>query len=397
MGRLHALDGLRGLLALYILAGHTVPFVLLPHSVAWLGSLLCHGRAAVDLFFILSGFVILQVLERSAGSGQAAAWRFLALRAGRLLPVYLLALGLACAGLAAGNPFDHMPWLGPDSPARAVLAPDWPPQAALHVAVHLLSAQGMLPPALLPDAEYAILGPAWSLSTEWQFYGLMALCLAFAPRLLSGGGGRATALLLLLGLAGLVIGDLPEAWRFGRAFLPREAWYFALGMTSHALLSGQASRRRFGGVLAAAILMSGAANKGGSALGAMVVPVIWTLCLGAERPKGWIDRALRRLLTTPPLLWCGGISYALYLIHAPLQRLLMLWLAPLVHGDWQRFTLLWLAPAVALPILSAAMIHTWVEEPVRRWSRVRLSETSPRATPPPVYGSGSSTSAAGRP
>lgn len=389
--RMRALDGLRGLLALYILAGHTVPFLWLPPDCGWLAGLVSHGRAAVDLFFALSGLVILRALEQDDRPGQLGPVPFLALRAGRLLPVYAIALGLACLGLAAGNPFAVMPWLGPDSPAHAVLEAQWPPQPAWHLATHLLLLHGVLPPLLLPGGEYAILGPAWSLSTEWQFYTLIALCLGAAPRLLTQGGARATILVLLLGALGCGIAALPAPWQFGHAFLPREAWYFALGMASHALLSGRMRAGDFAIILTGTIGLSGI--TGG--LGAMAVPIVWVVCLRAEQPKNGVDRAWRQLLLAPPLLWCGRMSYSLYLIHAPVQRFLMLAIAPWSGGNERLFTLLWILPGVLLPLLAAALIHRGVEEPVRLWSRTRiLGAARPRVTP---FGSGSNTSAAGPP
>jgi peptidoglycan/LPS O-acetylase OafA/YrhL len=57
------LDGLRGVLAFYVMLGHTLPFAPLPH---WLHWLFLHGGAGVDVFFILSGLVIVQSLEVSA-------------------------------------------------------------------------------------------------------------------------------------------------------------------------------------------------------------------------------------------------------------------------------------------------------------------------------------------
>ncbi|GAB0118202.1 acyltransferase family protein [Acidisoma sp. 7E03] len=394
--RLLALDGLRGLLALYILAGHTLPFLFLPPSVSWIAGLVSHGRAAVDLFFALSGFVILHALEPQAGTqGWAAAGRFLALRAGRLLPVYFLALALACGALAAGDPFPAMPWLGAGGVAHAVLEPGWPPQPWLHLLAHLLMLHSLLPPRLLPGAEYALLGPAWSLGTEWQFYTLMAVCLAAAPALLTGGTGRLVALLLLLGLGGLGISALPDAWRFGRAFLPREAWYFALGLASHGWLSRRLRPLPFMAVVIVAIGMSAAAREPGGGWGATAVPLVWILCLRAQQPRWRADHGLRRLLTWPPLLWCGGLSYSLYLLHAPVQRLLMLALAPLAHGDGPLFTLIWGPAALLLPLAVAALVHRTVEEPCRRWSRARiLGAARPRVTP---FGSGSNTSVAGRP
>ena len=56
MKRLECLDGLRGALAIYVMLGHMAPFATMP---AWLQRALSHGGAAVDVFFILSGFVII--------------------------------------------------------------------------------------------------------------------------------------------------------------------------------------------------------------------------------------------------------------------------------------------------------------------------------------------------
>ena len=64
MKRLECLDGLRGLLATYVLLGHMAPFAVLP---GWLQDLLSHGGAAVDVFFVLSGLVITQSLDKVHG------------------------------------------------------------------------------------------------------------------------------------------------------------------------------------------------------------------------------------------------------------------------------------------------------------------------------------------
>ena len=61
MRRMECLDGLRGVLAVYVLLGHMAPFAAAPR---WLAGLFSHGGAAVDMFFILSGMVIVGSLER---------------------------------------------------------------------------------------------------------------------------------------------------------------------------------------------------------------------------------------------------------------------------------------------------------------------------------------------
>lgn len=119
MKRLDCLDGLRGLLALYVLLGHMAPFAVLP---GWLQSAVSHGAAAVDLFFVLSGLVIVQSLDRWRGQARP----FLIARAARILPVFLpvFALSVMIQPLSCG--FERMPWLAWDSPARSICVSGWP-------------------------------------------------------------------------------------------------------------------------------------------------------------------------------------------------------------------------------------------------------------------------------
>jgi peptidoglycan/LPS O-acetylase OafA/YrhL len=401
--RLHALDGLRGLLALYILAGHTLPYVALPPTLVGIGRFVSHGRGAVDLFFTLSGLVIIGSLDHIARTPQPV-WRFLLARAGRLLPVYLIALILAAAALCLGDPFATMSWLPIGGAPHDIQEAGWPRPWFWHLAVHIVLLQGIVPSALLADGEYSILGPAWSLSTEWQFYAVMALVLACCGDRIT----RPTALqcwiigLLILGGLGPAMAALPPAWQFSRAFLPEEAWYFALGIASFVWLRSPgdgAVRLVFTITLAAACLLSWAATR----MNAALVPLAWVLCLACQvRPMSpaIVRRPLNlgyRMLTCPFLLWAGQISYSLYLTHAPVQRLLMLWLAPRADGDWSRFTLAWLGPAIALPLLVALVVHHCVEEPIRRWSHERVAAPGALRFRSPLYAAGSNTSAAGRP
>jgi peptidoglycan/LPS O-acetylase OafA/YrhL len=369
--RLRALDGLRGMLALYILAGHMAPFLLLPTPFGWLAGVLSHGRAAVELFFVLSGMVILRSLGLGESEGVSAR-QFLAARAGRLLPVYLIALAVAAAVLCLGDPLALMPWLAATGAARDIAEPVWPQPWLGHIAAHLTLTQGILPPAVLPNAEFSILGPAWSLSTEWQFYLLVAAILAFGPNRPRHGDSWRPFLLCVTaaGLIGLAMDALPPVWQPGRAFLPHEAWYFALGIASHAwrITRGRAARGWW--CLAAVSIVGLAWHQ--TPLTSWIVPAIWASCLFCDAPRPPLPlRPLAALLNGAPLQWVGGISYPLYLIHAPIQRLLMLAVAPVADGRWAMFSLIWGPLAVLLPFAAAYALHRWVEVPCWQWSRRR--------------------------
>jgi peptidoglycan/LPS O-acetylase OafA/YrhL len=352
MHRLTRMDGLRGLLAVYVMLGHALPFTALP---GWATAPFRHGEAAVDLFFCLSGLVIMASLERFGFQFRP----FMAARARRLLTVYFAVLALSTLLLMAGNPVAEMPWLSPAA-ARFWVA-GLPQHFIWHLAAHVLLLHGLLPAGLLPTAGTTLLTPAWSLSTEWQFYVLLAL---LAPRRIAP---------LAIGLLALGAGfhaiTLPPAWQFSRAFLPDAAPYFALGLASIPLLR-DGNLKLFLICLTAACaigLLSGAAKA--------IPPLAWGAALLAQRHR------FGALLDSGPLQFLGRISYPLYLLNEPLQRALAMPIAPLANGNAWHFTLLWLPLALSVPILGAAALHHGIER--------RFTQPPKRtADPPALQGQG---------
>ena len=348
MQRLTCLDGLRGGLAVYVMVSHLAPFVPLP---GWIGGPLSHGSAAVDVFFVLSGMVIVRSLDRFG-------WRavpFLRARAWRIFPLFLVVFAVAVAIQPLALPFPAMPWIGPASPARDIWSGGWPVAWAGELAAHLTMTHGLLPHAVLPYAWVSFLGAAWSLSTEWQFYVLLAA-------LAAGRGPRARRGLVWLFLAVAAAGlawslVAPPGWRFSRAFLGNKAQYFALGIAGADWLERPGTGRRHAlvlGLVLALCVLQGGADK-------LAAPLVWILCLLAER--GSAPAPLATVLRWPALQWLGAVSYALYLVNEPVQKLLGLGLAWLAHGHLAVFAALWLPGAAALPLLVAWALHVAIERP----------------------------------
>jgi peptidoglycan/LPS O-acetylase OafA/YrhL len=378
MRRLECLDGLRGVLAVYVMLGHMAPFAVLPGRLA---GLLSHGGAAVDMFFILSGMVIVGSLERFRYRPRP----FLAARAARIFPAFLIIFPLALIVQPLPDGFALMPWIGPDSAARHIWSDGWPDAWAAEIAAHLTMTHGLFPNCVLPDMWVSFLGSAWSLSTEWQFY-VFALIAGRPAGQATGDQRRLTALLLVLAASGLVWHcAAPEAWHFSRAFLPNKAQYFALGVASATFL-GDGARSRYALVLMA-VLMLCAAQGGGAKL---VAPMAWMVCLAAQRISRDPQRAALRvsslraavaLCLRPVVLllggriagWFGAVSYTLYLANEPIQKLLGVGLSRLVAGDASLFTMLWLPGATLLPLVLAAWLHRRIEMPSLRWTRGRVA------------------------
>ncbi|HUB14959.1 MAG TPA: acyltransferase [Acetobacteraceae bacterium] len=372
MKRLECLDGLRGVLAVYVMLGHMAPFAVLP---AWLIQLLSHGGGAVDVFFILSGMVIVQSLESLAWNPR----RFLIARVARTYPVYVVMLALAVAVQALPGDVARLPWIGADSLARDIWSAGWPRAWAIELATHLTMTHGLLPDALVPGGWVSFLGSAWSLSTEWQFY-LLALWVGAR----AGPRRMMHAFLLLAVAAAAWQAAAPPAWAFSRAFLPNKAQFFALGIASAGPLRGE-TLRRYALVLLATMAVCALQQRGEK----LLPPLVWTLCLAAQlRPDLPVLRPLASLLRARLLLWLGALSYCIYLTNEPVHKLLGLLLAAVVGGNGLAFTALWLPGAVVLPLLLSIVLHRWIEMPAlrrgRRYARGLTGATAVEARPHPA-------------
>lgn len=383
--RLECLDGLRGLLATYVVLGHMAPFAMLP---TWALHAVSHGGAAVDMFFILSGLVITQSLLRAGGRARP----FLINRMARIFPAFLIVFAVAVAAQPIPCGFEQMPWIDPGSAAHFICGHTWPDDWLARIAAHLTMTHGLFPNGVLPDVWVSFLGAAWSLSTEWQFY---ALALLIAGRGHVGGQWTLCWVLLALAVGGVCWQEFaPDEWRFSRAFLPNKAHFFALGVASVAVVRGEAAAvGRYAIVLAATLLIC--ATTG--AFGKMLPPLAWTGCLGIQlsrRIQGGrglqINPFTTRLTTTGltttgltttglalarnalcarTIQALGAISYSLYLVNEPIHKLTAWTIGRLVNGDGLLFTLLWIPAATGLPIVVAALLYAHVEVPALRWAR----------------------------
>jgi peptidoglycan/LPS O-acetylase OafA/YrhL len=381
MRRLVCLDGLRGVLAFYVMLSHTLPFTPMPGWLVWLFS---HGGAGVDVFFILSGLVIVQSL---AGFNYQSR-PFLIARVARIYPVFLVVFVAAIAVQPLATSFERMEWIGPDSPARFIWSGGWPHDWGLFIAAHLTMTHGLFPDGVLPDVWVGFLGAAWSLSTEWQFY---LLALLIGRRL---GLGSLAWLFLVVSAASIAWHAVaPDAWQFSRAFLPNKAQYFALGIAS-AIIVRHGNERIGAYVAVLAVTLVLCAIQGG--VDKLLPPVIWSVCLAAQLvsrhssspppsssprmrgPSGYwrpafvgtvTVGAFAAVLRSRPLVWLGAVSYGLYLVNEPVQKLLGVTLAVVVQGNATLFTALWLPGAVVLPVLAAWWLHEWIETPALRRGR----------------------------
>lgn len=156
--RVSVLDGVRGLAICLVFLYHFTPdYTADTHLQAWANKLAHCGWTGVDLFFVLSGLLITDILLRSRGTNYAARAFYLR-RALRIMPLYLLSLVFV---------FAVLPWLvppGTDPRFDALRGPQalyW-----LHCANIVAFVHGF--PAMMSDTVH--LSHFWSLAVEEHFY-----------------------------------------------------------------------------------------------------------------------------------------------------------------------------------------------------------------------------------
>lgn len=142
--RVVGLDGLRGVLATWVLGFHLLAIcgISVPRVL--------DGSHAVDAFFALSGFVVALVIDVER---LPYGW-FLLKRLFRLFPVFVLCTALGAVLSQIGI-----------MPDRTDVGTD-----TSHVIAHLVMLHGLIPDSILRNSAGAFLNPAWSISVEWQFY-----------------------------------------------------------------------------------------------------------------------------------------------------------------------------------------------------------------------------------
>ncbi len=306
------------------------------------------GYIGVDVFFVVSGFLITRLLVRErVATGRISLRTFYARRARRLLPAATLVLvAVVAASYLLLNPLRAHD-TAVDASWAAVFA------ANIHFA-------RVGTDYLASSAAPSLLQHWWSLAIEEQFYlvwpGVLALAW-WAWRRVHAAALMVCAVVLVGSFAvGWWLVDDNPVWAY---FAPwARAWELALGGLCTLIWSRR--DRIFG---RAALGWVGMAAMGFSAVVfdrstvfpgvAALVPVLGAaaviLSIGSAGSPG-------RLLSLKPLQWVGGRSYGLYLWHWPVLVL--------VEERWGR-TAEWRAGALALSAALAAATYVLVEQPVR--------------------------------
>jgi peptidoglycan/LPS O-acetylase OafA/YrhL len=313
------------------------------------------GSLGVDLFFVLSGYLITGILVRTLETdGPRGLFPFYGRRIGRLYPALVIAVLLAGALWAFGAENDG-PW-------EATLLP-----VAFYYANYV------------DPSTLGTLIATWSLSVEEQFYVVWPLVLILLlPR-----GRRAVGAALVVAIVVAVI----SRWLH---FQPNYRW------SAYAFTQARLDGLAVGGLVAlfgeAAIKASPAVVRRAGDVGFATLAVFSVLVFFCGRLATWLfyggftlvaflsgvlilcalaarpDTSFRRLLRLPALGWFGTRSYGLYLFHLPIFAALEAFRRAGSLPNFVWVTTLRFAAVCAFAELSYRLVERPIREGARRYA-----------------------------
>jgi peptidoglycan/LPS O-acetylase OafA/YrhL len=327
--RLPALDGLRGVAIALVLLYHA--YVRWPLVVPYGGRfsslpVISHGKVGVQLFFLISGFVIFMSLDQSGNFGTFMKRRWL-----RLWPAMLAASILLFVTAPLFNRPQGTPVFRDLLPGLTFVEPAW-------WAYLLGSPQGVLE------------GAFWTLFVEMKFY-------VFAGAIYFLAGGRAAlGSLIFVYMVPHALGRVHSIspYLFQAAdFLSSWHWgWFAAGAIYYKAMTNRIL------MIPALLLSLFAASR----MDHELIPM--SLGIAVLFGSTLLSLRLQHLLSSPVLLFMGAISYPLYLVHENIMISLIETIGR--SAPWMPAVLIPLLPISAVIFIGWMIMH-YVEPPARRW------------------------------
>lgn len=316
------------------------------------------GFVGVDVFFVISGFLITQHLVRDVANGTFSVVSFWARRIRRLLPASLTVLVVTAGAILLVAPRDlWSTWIS-EVGSSAAYFENW---ALATNAVDYLAADN----AASPTQHF------WSLSVEEQFYFslpilIWLLVIALRSRAAEKVSKAVMILLSVIVIASLIAGiyltyaepvssyffTQVRAWQFGSGALLASAWVYVPQKRMFKLISL---------IIGLALILASAVFLDGK----MAYPGFWAIIptLGAVLAiaSDLEDGPIARLLAWRPIQFVGDVSYSIYLWHWPLIILL-----PLAIGN---LTTVAKISIIGISLGLAALSQKYIEQPFINFGR----------------------------
>lgn len=328
-----------------------VMFVVLYHAHL---PYLTGGFVGVDIFFVISGFLITGHIVKSLGRGQFSFADFYSRRVRRILPASLVVLvaSLAIAWLVV--PPLQLARISRDAAWTAVYMPNM-----------LFAREGT---NYLSQPEPSLFQHYWSLGIEEQFYLLWPLILWAVYRATKRNVkvviGAVVVLVAASFIGSVLLTQTNQPWAF--FLLPTRAWELGVGgLVALALAQrewkfGAVTRGVVGSAGLIALIVTALTFNDSTPFPSYyaALPVLATAAIIFVGPY---DGVLAGILQNRAALWIGAISYSVYLVHWPMLVI------PQAANSWMRPLELWqslLLGAVAIPV--GWLCYRFVETPFRK-------------------------------
>jgi peptidoglycan/LPS O-acetylase OafA/YrhL len=368
--QLSSLTPLRGIAALWVVLFHFCWYFPAIHPERYTGAVY-KGYLAVDLFFVLSGFVITHVYREGFARRVTGRryWDFLKARVARVYPLHLtvllifvaIAIAVRAGTYVLKGSFDPIPLVGERSLSGFF--------------ANLVMLQGLWARQLSWN------DPAWSISLEFLAYLVFPLLFPVlwrpGPVGKAGIGGLLMAVLTWLAYR---TGDYFNQWNGTYAILRCLPEFLAGSLLysvyqNRVLASALASDSTFVAVvLVLGVLLHAAAPDLG------IIVLFPLLILIAVCNRGYCGL----LLNSAPFTGLGDISYSLYLIHwfvlFVVTELVRLFPAIDLAGLPLAISLLFMTAMIAVSLALASLSYRFIEVTGRRWLRERFEIQRPVAT-----------------
>ncbi len=359
MKRIETLTGLRALAALWVVFLHAGVWGGIP-----MAPIVEAGRYGVDIFFILSGFVISLVHQKDFIQWETAKTaRYLLLRIARMYPVHLVML-LTYAAISL-----------------AYHAPKFYNNNLKTAAMNLLMLQ-VLPPAGTLSWNH----PAWSISAEWIMYLCFPVVALVFLRLNRAWLNAIVAIGLLVAMEGFRWAVIPGDPKSPGTPLAIEEWQYLWGVARIAFEFGigcclynlykhnvRIAFNLWAGVALLGLLLAAWVHATGIVMVACATLLVYSLT--------GVTGLWEKAFSNRPMRYLGEISYSLYMVHE--------FVFIVLTGIWGLEgirSVAWFVPGfVVASVLAATVLYTWVEKPSREFLRNWINQRTQNATAIQAY------------
>ena len=360
--RLKPLDGMRGLAALAVAVfAHYQHFGGDPHTYPWADAtvtswLYGHSWAFVDFFFLLSGIVLTYRYLEPISRGRLGRREFFVLRLSRLYPLQLLTLSV-CAAAQWRCLVLHKPEIIYDH------------SNLYNFFLHLvyLNSGGF-------EEAWTYDSPSWSVAVEVSAYLLFFIYASKSRETYI----TASICTVVAGIAIIRMGWMLPILNsnMARGMIGFFVGSFIFLIIGHLKKLGGGRRLAGGGFVAMVVVFALTYSigydkfVGGTTLPLLFVIFPLVILSGLEIP------IFARILSLRPLTFLGDLSYAVYLVHVPVQMVMISIMrernqsAP-VASKWFFFEF------IMIVLVVATLVHKLFEVPMRQWMRARLKSTQP--------------------